>query len=169
MGEKRKPHVYIDPRYVTEDTPDLFEERDDLIAKLRADLAQARKALAEARAERDALADDEQASAEALADERAKREAAKAQIAQLDAQLSAAHARMMELNRENIHMGAERDALKVKLAAIRAWTTEERPAIPKCLDPGHDDRWCSHCDSMMDGVGHAQATVLRILDGDVNL
>jgi len=120
MGEKRKPHVYIDPRYVTEDTPDLFEERDDLIAKLRADLTKARKALAEARAERDALADDEQASAEAL-------------------------------------------------AAVREWATEERPAIPKCLDPGHDDRWCSHCDSMMDGVGHAQATVLRILDGDVNL
>jgi len=50
------------------------------------------------------------------------------------------------------------------LAAVRAWATEERPSIPKCLDPGHDDRWCSHCDSMLDGVGHAQARVLRILD-----
>ena len=50
------------------------------------------------------------------------------------------------------------------LAAIRSWATEERPSIPKCLDPGHDDRWCSHCDSMLDGVGHAQARVLRILD-----
>ena len=50
------------------------------------------------------------------------------------------------------------------LAAVRAYATAERPSIPKCLDPGHDDRWCSHCDSMMDGVGHAQARVLRILD-----
>ena len=50
------------------------------------------------------------------------------------------------------------------LAAVREWATEERPSIPKCLDPGHDDRWCSHCDSMLDGVGHAQARVLRILD-----
>ena len=28
---------------------------------------------------------------------------------------------------------------------------------------------CSHCVSMQDGVDHAQETVLRILDGDVNL
>ena len=52
------------------------------------------------------------------------------------------------------------------LAAVRAYATEERPSIPKCLDPGHDDRWCSHCDSMLDGVGHAQASISRILDGE---
>jgi len=52
-----------------------------------------------------------------------------------------------------------------RLAAIRAWATSERPSMPQCHATGHDDRWCAHCVSMQDGVDHAQATVLRILDG----
>ena len=92
-------------------------------------------------------------------EERAKRVAAEAD----------AHMQSLERNDANQRgdeLEIERDALKKRLAAIRAWATSERPSIPKHI---HDDRWCSHCDSLIDGVGHAQATVLRILDGDVNL
>ena len=242
MGEKRKPHVYIDPRYVTEDTPDLFEERDDLVAKLRADLAQARKELADAdamlrssywhnawrgekaradmlehstrytlervsalTAERDALhvenetlraaigtpevyagvvaevveAELEQARKEAerlrkeLASERSAADGVRIQrdelLRQRDEALEKLEADCRGCTDVADLTARLADAEVGRLAAIRAYATAERPSIPKCLDPGHDDRWCSHCDSMMDGVGHAQETVLRILDGDVNL
>ena len=74
-----------------------------------------------------------------------------------------AHAADFGMDCERLRKEVER------LAAVRAWATSERPPMPQGHATSQDDRWCSHCDSLIDGVGHAQATVLRILDGDANL
>jgi len=33
-----------------------------------------------------------------------------------------------------------------------------------CHDPGHDDRWCSRCDAMLDAADQIQQKILKLLE-----